>query len=115
MPTLGELERAVMEALWAAGEPCTAKRVREALPDRELATTTVLTVLARLQRKGFVTRERDGRAHGYRAVASREAHLAELMRDVMDAAPDRAAVLASFLGTMPDDEQETLRRLLRRH
>ncbi len=114
MPALGELERAVMEALWAADGPRTAKQVQETLRDRDLATTTVLTVLTRLQRKGFVARERDGRAHGYRAVASREAHLAELMRDVMDGAPDRGAVLASFLGTMADDEQETLRRLLRR-
>lgn len=114
MAVLGELERAVMEALWAAGGPRTAKQVQQALPDRALATTTVLTVLTRLQRKGFVARERDGRAHRYRAVATREQHLAELMRDALDGAPDRGAVLASFLGGMAADEQEAVRRLLRR-
>ena len=71
MPNLGELERAVMERLWAAEGPMTARAVQDGLTARDLATTTVLTVLGRLERKGLVTRERDGRAHHYRAVASR--------------------------------------------
>lgn len=113
MPALGELERAVMEALWARG-PGTAKQLQDALAERDLATTTVLTVLGRLERKGLVTRERDGRAHRYRATATREDHIADLMRDALDAAPDRGAVLARFLGGIPDDEADALRSLLRR-
>ena len=112
VPTLGELERAVMEALWSAEEAVTAREDQDALAGRELATTTVLTVLGRLERKGLVTRERSGRAHRYRSVASREDHVAELMRDALDAAPDRGAVLARFLGSIPDDERAALRDLL---
>jgi predicted transcriptional regulator len=108
----GELERAVLEALWAAGDACTAKQVQDALAERELATTTVLTVLGRLERKGLVARERDGRAHRYRATASREEHIADLMRDALDGAPDRGAVLARFLGSIPPDERDALRDLL---
>lgn len=103
----------MLEALWAAGAPCTAKQVQDALADRELATTTVLTVLGRLARKGLVSRERDGRAHRYRAVASREDHIADLMRDALDGAPDRGAVLERFLGSIPPDERDALRDLLR--
>jgi predicted transcriptional regulator len=110
--TLGELERAVMETLWSATAPLTARDVQDALDGRDLATTTVLTVLGRLERKGLVTREREGRAHRYRAVASREDHVAELMRDALDAAPDRGAVLARFLGSMPESERAKLRDLL---
>ena len=110
--TLGELERAVMETLWSATAPVTARDVQDALPGRDLATTTVLTVLGRLERKGLVTREREGRAHRYRAVASREDHVAELMRDALDAAPDRGAVLARFLGSIPPEERAKLRDLL---
>lgn len=110
--TLGELERAVMETLWSASGPLTARDVQDALQGRDLATTTVLTVLGRLERKGLVTRERAGRAHRYRAVASREDHVAELMLDALDAAPDRGAALARFFGTMPDDERAALRDLL---
>lgn len=110
--TLGELERAVMETLWSADRPVTARDVQDALPGRDLATTTVLTVLGRLERKGLVSREREGRAHRYRSVASREDHVAELMRDALDAAPDRGAALARFLGSIPAAERATLRDLL---
>ncbi|WP_214406117.1 BlaI/MecI/CopY family transcriptional regulator [Pseudonocardia lacus] len=114
MPTLGELERAVMEILWSAGAPVTARDVQDALGTRDLATTTVLTVLGRLERKGLVTRARVGRAHHYSAVSSREDHVAELMMDALDAAPDRGAALARFFGSMPASERATLRDLLGR-
>ncbi|MFR9803415.1 BlaI/MecI/CopY family transcriptional regulator [Pseudonocardia sp. RS010] len=116
MRSLGELERAVMEVLWAAAHDgrgeLTARDVQEALADRELATTTVLTVLGRLERKQLVVRTRDGRAHHYRATASREDHVAELMNDALDGAPDRGAALARFLGSIPDEERRRLRDLL---
>ncbi len=101
-----------MDALWAAPEPMTAREVQDALAERDLATTTVLTVLGRLERKGLLARAKDGRAHRYRPTASREDHIAELMRDVLDAAPDRGAALASFLGSVPPDDRSTLRDLL---
>ena len=101
-----------METLWAAAAPLTARDVQDALAARDLATTTVLTVLGRLERKGLVTREREGRAHRYRSVASREDQVAELMRDALDAAPDRGAVLARFHGSIPEDERAALRDLL---
>lgn len=101
-----------METLWSASGPLTARDVQDSLLGRDLATTTVLTVLGRLERKGLVSRERVGRAHRYRSVASREDHVAELMRDALDAAPDRGAALARFLGNMPDEERAALRDLL---
>jgi predicted transcriptional regulator len=66
------LERAVLQVLWDRPSPVAAKDVLAALGDRdragagaprELAITTVLTVLDRLRRKGLVRRERSGRAH----------------------------------------------------
>lgn len=101
-----------METLWSADVPLTARDVQDALAGRNLATTTVLTVLGRLERKGLVSRERAGRAHRYRSVASREDHIAELMNDALDATPDRGAALARFLGSIPADERAALRELL---
>ena len=80
-----------MEILWQADTPLSAYDLQDQLPlatdsGRPRAATTVLTVLGRLERKGLVTRERDGRAHRYRAVGSREDHVAELMNDALDAA-----------------------------
>lgn len=112
MPPLGDLERAVMDTLWAADRPLTAREVQDALAERELATTTVLTVLTRLERKGLVARAKEGRSHRYRPTAGREDHIAALMRDVLDGAPDRSAALARFIGSVPPDDRSTLRDLL---
>lgn len=110
--SLGELERAVMGVLWEADRELTARDVQDALADRDLATTTVLTVLGRLERKQLVRRMRDGRAHHYRPVASREDHVAELMSDALDGASDRGAALARFLGSISAKERADLRDLL---
>ncbi|HEV7167055.1 MAG TPA: BlaI/MecI/CopY family transcriptional regulator [Micrococcaceae bacterium] len=120
MATLGELERAVMDLLWERGEALTANSLRDALAGtqasgaaaKELAVTTVLTVLSRLEKKSLVERERDIRPHRYRAVTTRAEHTAELMHEVLGSAPDREAVLARFIGSVSDGEAETLRKLL---
>jgi predicted transcriptional regulator len=108
MARLGELERAVMEVLWAAPDACTARDIVVALPGRDLAATTVLTVLSRLERKDLVARDRDGRAHRYRPIASREDHAAELMREALDTAVDRGAALASFAKAVSPGEAAAL-------
>jgi predicted transcriptional regulator len=117
MATLGELERAAMDVLWDAPEPLSAGDIREALnrdagTGKELAVTTVLTVLSRLENKGFVTRDRESRPHVYRASTSRAEHMAELMHAVLGSAPDRDAVLARFVGSVSASEAEQLRKLL---
>jgi len=100
-----------MDRLWAADGALTARAVQDGL-ETNPATATVLTVLGRLGRKGLVTRERDGRAHRYQPVASREDHVAELMNDALHGVPDRNAALAHFLGSIPPDERARLRELL---
>jgi hypothetical protein len=63
---------------------------------------------SRLERKDLVARDRDGRAHRYRATASREEHAAELMREALDTAVDRGAALASFAKAVSPGEAEAL-------
>ncbi len=111
MASLGELERAVMERLWAAGEPVAATTLRDELTDRAVALTTVHTVLTRLEQKGFVEHD-DARPRRFRARASREEHAAELMHEVLGRSGDRQAVLARFVGGVDADEARLLRELL---
>lgn len=108
----GELERAVVQVLWDAEAPLTARQVAELLPGRELAVTTVLTVLSRLERKGVVRRSRDGRAHSYEPVASRSEHTAALMQQALETSGDRDAALARFVGTVTPEDADALRRAL---
>jgi predicted transcriptional regulator len=111
MARLGDLERAVMDVLWNADGWRTARAVADGLEhERDLAYTTVLTVLDRLERKGFVVRERAGRAHRYAATATREAVVAEAMLEALGTADDRGLALVRFAGSVSPDEAEVLRR-----
>lgn len=112
MTKRGELERAITEVLWAAQEPMTARAVVDALPERNLALTTVLTVLGRLEGKGLVLRDRDGRAHTYRPAAAREEHTADLIRQVLDSSGDRSGALVHFVESASAADLDILRRAL---
>jgi predicted transcriptional regulator len=76
------------------------------------AYTTVLTILDRLERKGLVRRSRDGRAHRYAAVASREEYTAELMHEALVGTSDRDAALVRFAETVSSEEAAVLREAL---
>lgn len=112
MTRLGDLERAAMEVAWATPGAVTARQVADALQDRELAYTTWLTVLGRLEGKGLLRRSRTGRAHTYRAVGSREDHIAVLMQQALGQADDREAALQHFARTVTLAEAAALRRAL---
>jgi predicted transcriptional regulator len=109
---LGELERAVMARLWAAPGPLTVREVHDQL-ERELAYTTVMTVLGRLAKKGVVRQERDGKAYRYAAAATREQMAAELMLDALgDVGEDRTAALVAFVDRVGPEEAAALRAAL---
>lgn len=120
MANLGVLERLLMDVLWDSGEALAANELRDRLltpaavaaSRKPLATTTVLTVLSRLETKGFVTRDRGNRPHLYRAVRTRAEHTAELMHEVLGSVPDRQAALVRFIGDVSPQEAESLRILL---
>ncbi|MDV7199214.1 BlaI/MecI/CopY family transcriptional regulator [Rhodococcus kroppenstedtii] len=116
MAGLGDLERAVMEHLWASDSPQTVRQVHEALASqRELAYTTVMTVLQRLAKKKLVTQRREDRAHRYAPVHGREELVASLMVDALDQADrsgGRAAALVHFVGRVSADEAAALRQAL---
>jgi predicted transcriptional regulator len=111
MARLGELERKVMDQLWASMEqPRTVREVAEHLPSH--AYTTILTVLDRLERKGLVRRQRDGRAHRYTAAASREEYTVSLMHEALVSSADRDAALVRFAETVSPEEAAVLRQAL---
>src|SRR6201981_329270 len=74
MRRVGELEAVIMERLWEWGRPALVREVVDDLHgDRPLAYTTVMTVMENLHRKGWLRRERDGRAGGYEPHRPRSA------------------------------------------
>lgn len=118
-PRLGDLERVVMEHLWeCADSHAEGVTVREVLEkfkgEREIAYTTVMTVLDRLTKKDLVTRVRDGRAWRYLPADSREALTAQTMRRTLDDmdVTDRRAALMHFLDGATESEIEDVRSAL---
>ncbi len=112
MARLGDLERTVMQVLWDAGSPLTGREVASALSRPDLAYTTVLTVLTRLENKGLVRRDSSSRAHSYSPVASREHHVSELLSQALGQADDRLAALQHFARTITPEEAAALRQAL---
>ncbi len=71
LDNLGELQAAVMNVVWELGE-ATVGQVREKLAaDRELAYTTVLSVLQKLEKAGWLKHRSDGRSYVYLPRKSR--------------------------------------------
>lgn len=101
-----------MEILWQTETPLTVRQVSSGLSRRNLAHTTVMTVLDRLAKKGFARRERDGRAWRYRPAETRESYVAELMLTALAQTGDRDAALARFAQSVSDAEAVVLREAL---
>jgi predicted transcriptional regulator len=110
-------EMDLMEVLWERGS-ATAAEVRELLHD-ELAYNTVLTILRRLEQKGYVGREEEGRAHRYFPLVEREQARGSAIRRLVDKVfHGSAELMLTHLvkESMLDEEQVSrLRRLLREH
>src|SRR5687768_11024079 len=70
---LSDLQLALMTALWELGEG-TVSAVQERLDraGRQLAPTTVATLLRRLEGQGWVKHRQQGRQFLYRAASSRD-------------------------------------------
>ncbi|WP_238006398.1 BlaI/MecI/CopY family transcriptional regulator [Dactylosporangium sp. AC04546] len=113
MRGFGDLEAAIMQQMWGSAEPVTVRDVHTALTvERPLAYTTVLTVMDKLFRKGWLQRERDGKAHRYAVVISREQYGANLMREALTDSGDRQVALLDFVRQMTLEEAVALRAAL---
>ena len=113
MRSFGELEAAIMDRVWAAGRPVLVREIWAGLrPGREPAYNTVLTVVEILYRKGWLAREKDGRAYRYKATVTREDYTAGLMGEALEASTDRVAALRSFVERIEPAEARQLRLML---
>lgn len=115
MRGFGDLEAVVMDRLWAWQHPVTVREVLDSLRgEREIAYTTVMSVMDNLHRKGWLRRVLVGRAYVYETVASREEYSAGLMREALDDSQDAGQTLVHFVEQMSSEESDVLRRALRR-
>jgi len=102
-----------MDRVWRHTRPVLVRDVLYELNiDRDLAYTTVLTVMEKLRRKGWLRRERSGRAYAYEAVASRESYTARLMCDALATSDNQTVSFVHFLEQLSEEEAQALRTAL---
>jgi BlaI family transcriptional regulator, penicillinase repressor len=83
-PPLTNLENEVMQAVWGGGS-CTVEAVHRIVArKRKLKETSVRTLLRRLEKKGYLKHESDGRAYIYRAVEPARSLAARAVRQIID-------------------------------
>ena len=111
---VGPLEQKVLDLLWKQTGAVSVRHVQSALGD-ELAYTTVMTTLDRLYKKGFLGRQREGRAFHYFARTSREAFAAGLLRRSLGRLLPGTTrpLLASLVDAVGDHDRELLPELER--
>ncbi len=91
MKPLTPLELDIMEIIWDL-EKATVRQVHETLrKDRDLAYTTVMTVMSTLEQKGHLRRSLKGRAYLYQPTRSRKTAISAQVQDFLDRVFDGSA------------------------
>ena len=84
--SFGDLQLRILEVLWEEGE-ASVEEIREGLrPARDRATSTISTVLSRLEEQGVVSHVRDGRRYLYRAEVEAEDVSRSMVSELLDRA-----------------------------
>jgi predicted transcriptional regulator len=81
---LGELQRAIMETVWELGEATVAQVRQRLAPRKELAYTTVLSVMQKLEKAGWLRHRAEGKTYLYQPRKSRSEIGAMSLRRFMD-------------------------------
>ena len=78
MKKIPDAEMELMMIIWDAGKPVTRVEIEENLSDdRGVLPNTILSLLTRLEKRGFVKKERDGKLNYYSALVEKEPYLKE--------------------------------------
>ena len=110
---LGELQAQIMEIAWARGRVTVREVHAELASARDLAYTTVMTVMVRLADDGVLTRERVGKTYFYRPAGTRDEFRAAISGTIVnDLVADFGDVaLAQFAEALERADPERLARL----
>lgn len=114
--TAAELE--MMNVIWRIG-PCSVAQVQEQLlPERELAYTSVSTIVRILEQKGYLTSRKEGRGHLYESAVSKEKYqamsLKQLVSNVFDGATSMLVQRLFESETLTSNDLEQIKTLLRK-
>ncbi|MCC6501547.1 MAG: BlaI/MecI/CopY family transcriptional regulator [Deltaproteobacteria bacterium] len=110
---LGPLELEVMEFLWASGASSGRDVFSGMNSGRDIALTTVLTVLERLAKKGLVRKEKGASLIAFSPALSKEEFARTVSQDVFKGilGISSSGLLASFVDTLAASDPGELEKL----
>ena len=117
--TLTGTQLEIMEAVWAGSpEGLGAGEIWQALfARRPVARTTVLTLVGRLEKRGWLVQDKEGRSYRYRAARGREEASRQLASEFTDAffGGSASRLVMSLLGSkrIQPEELRRLRQILK--
>jgi predicted transcriptional regulator len=107
----GALEQAILGVLWSADRALTPTEIQTTLGPG-LAYNTVHTILTRLQDKSLVVRVPLGARSGYVPAKDAAQDAADRMHHVLEAGPQRDAILQRFVTALSPADEAALRAAL---
>lgn len=115
LPRLGELEQAVLEHLWTAGEADVHGAHAAVGEARGISPNTVGSALERLHKKGLASREKVSHAYRYRPTMDRDAFRARALTEAAGGVPALAkeGLLSAFVDLVADVDERALEQLER--
>lgn len=114
---LGQLEKEVMEVVWVSNEPITVRIVFETISKkRKIAYTTVMTIMGRLAKKGFLKSTTSEKAYTYQATYSKDKFLTRISRQIIKnlEASFGDAAIANFTKEIEKIPVEKRRKLIKK-
>lgn len=117
---LGQLEKEVMDVIWASSELITVRTVFETISKkRKIAYTTVMTIMGRLSKKGLLKQIAVGKTYHYEARYSKETFLTKLSRQILKnlSSSFGDVAIASFtqeLEKIPTDKRKRILKMLKK-
>lgn len=107
-----ELELEILKVLWRLGN-ASGRQVRDALaPVRDLAYTSVMTILGIMVKKGYVRRKKRDGGFFYHAIVQEATQASQMLSDLVDRAFDGSAAAAMLhLLETADLDAEELKRI----
>ena len=85
MKKIPDAELELMMIIWDAETPVTRVEIEEKLSeDRDVLPNTILTLLTRLEKRGFLKKVRDGKINYYSALVDKEPYLKEASQGILN-------------------------------
>ncbi len=111
LPSLSPGQLEIMDVIWQQGEATVAEVWKALSARRKVARNTVLTMLTRLEEKGWLARKADAHAHVYRATVARETTLGTMLDQLVETAfgGSTAGLVMTLLQSRRISKDETAR------